>query len=178
MSELSPPSPRSSIARFGVSIVGPKFSWAWLETDEDGNQVVRERQFRANPGMSFQEQLAYQTSLSKFQAQAIMAMSKVENVVKVVTDAGPDGDPMPRLMELADQTSQGEIERWEILLDQVLMLVAPADREELRPLLEHGNPHDVRELKKYLAELVIERVQDDVAAAARVDPTLQPSSSD
>lgn len=193
MTDLPAPyPPTSQIAQFGVSIVGPKFRWAYIERVADSDETeVRVRVFRAHPGLSFEEQLAYQRSLTLLQASAVIEQRTLEKVIEAIAeipDDNPDEDHpadwvsaddrrQDALNALADGTAVSERERWAIQLDQVLTLVAAVDRAEFRPLLEEANPADVRALKEHLVQLVINRVPAVVEAAAQVDPTSPPSSS-
>ena len=179
MSDVPSP-PRNSVARFGVSFVGPTFTWAYAEPDPDGeNGALRvvEKQFRAHPGLSFDEQLAYQRSLSMLQATAIVAQRRLDQALKEVGDIPEGEDPTPALEALADELAKGEEERWQLTVDQVVMLVAPQDRDEFRTLISQGNSADVRELKEHLVRVVVTREQKQVEVAGAVDPTSQPSSS-
>jgi hypothetical protein len=178
MSDASSPlAPRNSVARFGVSFVGPPFEWGYTEPGDDGELVLRTKAFRAHPGLSFEEQLAYTRSLSMLQATAVVEQRQLEAAVEKITAMPPEEDPTEALEDLAQRTADGERKRWEMQVDQTVMLVAPADREEFRALISQGNPADVRALKEHLVEVVITRTQKQVEAVGRVDPTSQPSSS-
>jgi len=169
--------PRNSVARFGVSFVGPTFTWAYTEPNGDGELVVKEKDFRAHPGLSFDEQLVYQRSLTMLQATAVLEQRRMTQVLEKIGDLPADQDSTPELEKLADDVTAGESDRWAMLIDQLMMLIAPADREEFRPIVSRGNAADVRELKDYLVELVVNRTKKQVEAAAGVDPTSRPSSS-
>lgn len=175
MSDLAP---RNSVARFGVSFVGPSFTWGYTEKDpESDDLIVKERTFRAHPGLSFEEQIAYQRSLSMLQATAIVDQRHLEAVVDEIGKLPVDEDPTPMLEKLAEDTAAGERRRWAMQVDQTVMLVAPPDREAFRELISVGNSADVRNLKEHLVKVVITRTQDEVEVAGRVDPTSPPSSS-
>ena len=174
----APLAPRNSVAKFGVSFVGPTFEWNYTEPDDDGELVVKTKTFRAHPGLSFEEQLAYQRSLSMLQATAIVDQRSLEAKVDKISALPPEEDPTPALDELATETADGERRRWEMQVDQTVMLVAPADREAFRALISQGNSADVRELKEWLVGKVVTRTQREVEAVGRVDPTSPPSSSD
>jgi hypothetical protein len=171
--------PRNSVVRFGVSFVGPSFLWAYTEKAEDSDElVVKERTFRAHPGLSFEEQLAYTRSLTMLQATAVIEQRHLEKVVAAISELPDDTDPTEALEALADETAEGERKRWALQIDQVTMLVAPAEREAFRTIVSEANPADVRALKDHLVGIVVLRTPQIVEAAAGVDPTSPPSSSD
>lgn len=175
--------PQNSVARFGVAIVGPKFTWAWVEPDtgdgaEPGALKVVEGEFHAHPGFGFEDQVEYQRLSAILQAMAVVEQRRIERAIDVVSLADAEGaDPMDALSGLADEAVVNETDRWNRLIEQVLMLVAPVDRERLRPHVEHANPADVRELRDHLVKVVIERTEKAVEAAGGVDPTLPASSA-
>lgn len=169
--------PRNSVARFGVSYVGPSFMWAWMEPDESGTLVLTEREFRAHPGMSFDEQLVYQRSLTLLQAKAVIEQKRLGDQLDIIAKTPDDEDPTPALEALADEVVAGEAERWTMQIDQVCMLVNPAERDEFRAVVSRGNPVDVRELKTHLVEVVINRTIKTVEVAGSVDPTSPASSA-
>lgn len=174
MSDLAP---RNSVARFGVSFVGPTFVWAYAAPGDDGDLVMCERTFRAHPGLSFAEQLEYQRSLTMLQATALLEQKKMTAVLEKIGELPDDADTTEELNKLADDVTAGEAQRWAMVIDQTVMLVTPADREEFRELISAGNAADVRVLKEWLVETVITRTKKEVEAVAGVDPTSQPSSS-
>lgn len=174
MSDLAP---RNSVARFGVSFVGPTFVWAYAAPDDDGELVICERTFRAHPGLSFDEQLAYQRSLTMLQATAVLEQKRMTAVLEKIGEMPDDQDTTEQLEKLADDVTAGEAARWAMIIDQTVMLVTPADREEFRALISAGNAADVRALKDHLVDTVITRTKKEVEAVAGVDPTSQPSSS-
>lgn len=174
MSDLAP---RNSVARFGVSFVGPTFVWAYATPGDDGDLVIKERTFRAHPGLSFDEQLTYQRSLTMLQATALLEQKKMTAVLEKIGELPDDADTTEQLEQLADDVTAGEAQRWAMVIDQTVMLVTPADREEFRELISAGNAADVRALKEHLVETVITRTKTEVEAVAGVDPTSQPSSS-
>lgn len=170
--------PRNSVARFGVSFVGPTFTWAYTEpVDGTKDLEVVEKEFRAHPGLSFEEQLVYQRSLTMLQATAVLEQRRMTAVLEKIGALPDDQDSTAELEALADEVTKGEAERWAMLIDQLIMLVAPGDRDEFRPIVSRGNAADVRELKDYLVELVVNRTKKQVEVAAGVDPTSPPSSS-
>ncbi len=175
----TPSPPRNSVARFGVSFVGPTFIWTWAEPAEDGSGelVVKEKEFRAHPGLSFEEQLEYTRSLTMLQATAVMDQNKMQGVVDAITKTPEGEDPMPALNKLADDVTASESQRWAMQIDQVCMLVNPAERDEFRPLVSAGNPADVRALKEHLVEVVINRTIKTVEVVGGVDPTSLASSA-
>lgn len=175
--------PQNSVARFGVAMVGPKFKWAWIEPDttegaDEGALKVVEGEFHAHPGFGFDDQVVYQRIGALMQAKAVVEQRRVERTIDIVSKADEEGtDPMDALTALADEAVENEQQRWGLLIDQVLMLVAPIDQGRLRPHLEHANPADVRELRDHLVVKVINRAEKAVEAAGGVDPTSPASSA-
>ena len=176
--------PQSSVARFGVSLTGPRFEWSWLARPDDAPEDSKElavvtRAFRAHPGISFEEFADYQAQSSMLQAGAAQAQRELARVVNEIMkdEATSEHDKVTALDGVARATVESERVRWEVIVDQTLMLVAPADREQLRPLLLGGNPTDVRALKEHLEDVVINRAVVETEVVGQVDPTSQPSSN-
>jgi len=164
--------PRSAVHRFGVSLVGPTFSWTHLD---DGLNPVEET-YRAHPGFSFDDQLNYQSVLAVMQAQAQLEANVLTKRLEELTAQQTSGEiTEEQLLELtrieADAQQVQERARFQLVVDQVLLLVHPDDRERLHPHLATGNSVDVRELRNWLQEIVVQRVALEVAAAGGVDPT-------
>lgn len=164
--------PRNAVARFGVSVVGPKFVWTHL--DDDYEPVDSE--FRAHPGFSFEEQLDYQASLSMMQAQAQVDQQALikrldELQAKLVAGEVTEDEVIAGTLAETESSLDSERERFKMVVDQTLMLVHPKDREALEPLLAAGNSVDVRNLRAHLMDVVINRVKAEVEAVGGVDPT-------
>lgn len=167
--------PQSSIAKFGVSLVGASFDFSYL----DENDEVKTDRFRAHPGLSFDESLEYTRQMALLQSVALLQQRETQSAVKVITDAeDEDGDVVLTALErlAADQMEQARA-RWLIIVEQVLLLVARSDREKLRPMLDRSNIEDVKALRDYLSALVVDRDKKLVEVAAGVDPTSQKSST-
>lgn len=167
----------SDIPEFGVAIVGPKFVFSTV--DDDGEVVKRE--FRGNGSLTFDEVLEYRTITAELQVDGqLLRKTLTERAEYIDGDesAGRSTDEIRAdLTELAEKTEQNERKRWARIIDQMMLLVHPPDRDRLRPLLESGDYTAVTSLRTWLVKTVLNRGVDEAEAVGGVDPT-SPSPQD
>jgi hypothetical protein len=168
----------SETQKFGAVFVGEKFQW--YTSDKDGEPI--EHEFRARSMMSFDDVITYKQLLAQHRLLGDRLIDQLKQrgaALDTDDDADDDEERWDEVQRLADLAVESERERYELLLQATLMLVHPPHADELRPLLEESNPADVAVLREWLVKKVIDRIPEQVEAAAGVDPTSppQPSSS-
>lgn len=171
--------PTGSIKRFGVALVGPKFEWASLPS-EDGEIEIGE--YRARHALNFEELVEYNALGAYISAEAVVSAREMGDALKKINEPVEEGgekpDAMATVREITEKSNEDERRRWDMIVNHTLMCVAATDVDRLRPLLEAGNPADVRDLRDWLKRVVVDHLPDEVETAANVDPTLPPSESD
>lgn len=169
---------QSSVARFGTSINGPRFEWTYV-TVEDGEEVPHTEEFRARWGLTFDEYIEFNQLQAEIQTEAAIAQEGIKTRLQAISaaaelqmkDPGAEQQALDDLRTEIHNARAGERNRYDLIVRQILLLIAPRDRERFQPLLETAHPADARELKDHLERIVIQRLPPAVEAAATVDPT-------
>jgi len=178
MTDFVPPSaPKSTLPRFGTSIVGKEFEWDAVSEDGSAVEVVKAR---AAASISFEDTLRYTTGrhaqLVQTQTSAKIMRTELEKL-----DVSSD-DYATKFNELVDQRLAFERDTWTAAIDILLILVNETDRAPLRPALLRGDPKQINDLRDWLEHETIASNVQDAAVASQVDPTLpkqpEPSVSD
>ena len=156
---------------FGTSVVGPEFEWQGVS--EDGNDIVRVKA-RARASISFEETLRYTTGRH---AQLVQTAGSAKTMREELAELNPTDDGYTeRFNELVNHRLQFEQAAWKAAIETMLILINPADRDTLRPLLVNGDPKQVTGLRTWLEEQVLATAQADAAVTTNVDPTSAGSS--
>lgn len=163
---------------YGKRLAPESFDWFW---DEDGEE--RTGTFTPKRALSFDEQLDYDAHKAALAAQTIVSAKGLMRDMKAIdarADA-EDSDPESSLKEMdgwLNSRKTNDHRLWEQIVEGVLLLISDDDQEQLRPVLLKASASDVRELRDDLETKLGIRTEAEVAAVARVDPTLPPSPSD
>jgi hypothetical protein len=174
---------------FGATFVGKKFKWAEIKVSDDptveDETIIHTFRARPKASLSFDETLAYNTAQSKLMliTQKRIAKLRAEAAAEEAAEEAAAPDPAKleadweRVQAIADETVEEELDRWQLTVDQTLMLVHAHSVDAFRPLLAKGDPNAVRDLREWLISEVMRPVEQEVAAAAAVDPSLLPPPS-
>lgn len=171
-----PVPPSSSIARFGVSVVGKQFEWEYLAPDGASTMKLTAR---AAASVSFEDVLRYTTGRH---AQLVQTAKSAQGMRDALKDLNPsDPDYTAQFNQVVQDRLQFENDVWAAAIDILLILVNPSDHEKLRPKLIEGDPKAVNSLRDWLEHEVLDSSVNDARTQAQVDPTLrqppQPSAS-
>lgn len=163
---------------YGKRPAAETFTWFW---EEDGQETSGD--FTAKRALTFSEQLDYDAHKAALAAETIVTAKSLMRDMKAIdakADAD-DSDPELSLKEMdgwLESRKVNDSRLWEQIVEGVLLLVSDDDQERLRPVLMQANAADVRALRDDLETKLGVRAEQEVAATARVDPTLPPSPSD
>lgn len=158
--------------KFGARPTGPEFTWGWIENGE-----YREKVFHGRRSLSFEETLDYAASTQRLNNEALIDRRLTTEQLKEVNKLKGE-EALAMLDDLNARSFEGERSRWKLVLEQCVMLIDPTEHDEILPLLDAGDPTEVRGLRDELAKVIIEALHYDVAAVADVDPTSPSSPSD
>ena len=165
-----PPSPTSSIRKFGTSIVGKEFEWD--KVSDDGTTVGTVKA-RAAASIAFEDTLRYTTGRHAQLVQTARSSKEMREKLEAISSTEPDY--VERFNELIAQRLEFEQAAYASSIDVLLILVNENDREALRPALIAGDPRQVNELRTWLEQEVLGMAAQDAAVASGVDPTLPTS---
>ena len=164
--------PSNPIATYGVSIVGSKKTWGYLEDGE-----LRHEEFRPHSGISFEEVVAHAQIRARLMAEAMITSRK--SAVELDDIPVEDNEALQTAVaKIIEDQRLRDHERFGLLVDSTLILITPKDRERMEPLLRTSVPQAVRQLHEDLETEVISRTEKTVEAAAVVDPTSPEAPSD
>lgn len=159
----------SSIARFGVSVVGKQFEWTYPSDDGNSTGTLTAR---AAAAINFEDVLRYTTGRH---AQLVQTAKSAQAMKVALKELDPSDDDYSAQFEKVVQGRLAfEADVWAAAIDILLILVNKADHDALRPLLIDGDPKQVNMLRSWLEQEVLASAVDDAQTAAQVDPTLRP----
>lgn len=151
---------------FGAKSLGPSFEWTWEEGGE-----LKSRTYHARSSMTFEEILDYNARKTMVTGLSLSGMRRLK---QALLDAGADDAKTVRdaINSAAEESAEREREQWDELCSMTAMMVVEGERTDLVDQLKRSTPTEVNELAAWLENRVINRVPEEVAAIAGVDPTL------
>ena len=152
---------------FGTTTLGPEFTWTVIEPNTG---VARKHKFRAAAGISFDDALHYGVELN---AAIVRGTAAAREMKAKLVEALKNGDSQAVDL-IIQERYESENRTWLDTVNAMLLLIAPGDRDIIRPMLVDGDKYQVKALREWLEENVMGEDMKLAQQVARVDPTSPP----